>query len=242
MFSFNAYIGAVSERTYMDSGGLIAFQDPGIWSWDSGAHPKQPHLYMWYNQKKLPIEGRYKANQAYKFYVFTHRWFDKNLEIYQVDGLMTTEEAARAKEEAARAREEAARAKEEAEAVAKAERIKALDEQAKSLTKGYIYHGVNEDEQNTRLFDGGALEDGHAYYISGFMVAGGGSTAGVTTQTFLGRLGDPQNYHMVEYVSQKVKGEVVSAGQTIFGTLPVTVVVAGGKSPLHIPVVLGLVE
>jgi hypothetical protein len=47
---------------------------------------------------------------------------------------------------------------------------------------------------------------------------------------------------MIEYVNQKVKGEVVSAGQTIFGKLPITVIVAGGRPPLRIPVVLGLVE
>jgi hypothetical protein len=139
--------------------------------------------------------------------------------------------------------------KEAAEAKAKAEREAAIakakaerDEKAKSFAKGYTYHGENEDDRSAILFEGGALEDGHAYYISGFMVESGGSRVGVTTQTFFGRLGDPKSYHFVEYVSQNVKGEVVSAGQTILGTFPVTVVVAGGKPPLRIPVVLGLVE
>jgi hypothetical protein len=58
----------------------------------------------------------------------------------------------------------------------------------------------------------------------------------------MGRLGDPKNYHIVEYVNQTVKGKVVNAGQSMFGRLPVTVIVAGGKPPLRIPVVLGLIE
>jgi hypothetical protein len=235
MYSFDAYIGGVSEHG--DRSTVVALQGPGKWDWGPQKPvPQQPSLWIKYDSKRHPIEGRYKDDQAYKFYVFVrvtdgYSGTERTPELYQLDGLMTPEEVAQVKEE-----------NERAKAAARAERIRALDEQAKPLAKGYTYHGVNEDDQNARLFDGGALEDGHAYYVSGFMVASGGRTAGVTTQTLFGRLGDPKNYHMVEYVSQEVKGKVVSGGQTMFGTLPVTVVVAGGKPPLRIPVVLGLIE
>jgi hypothetical protein len=235
LYSFDAYIGNVSEDG--QSSAIVALQGPGIWDWGPQKPvPQQPYMWITYDSEKHPIAGRYKVDRAYKFYVFVQVTAGYNgtkrvPELYQLDGLMTAEEVALANAE-----------KEEAEAVARAERIKAIDEQAKSLARGYTYHGVNEDDQSALLFDGGALEDGHAYYITGFMVAGGGSTAGVTTQTFFGRLGDPKSYHLVEYASQKVKGDVVSAGQTMFGTLPVTVVVAGGKPPLRIPIVLGLVK
>jgi len=50
----------------------------------------------------------------------------------------------------------------------------------------------------------------------------------------------------VDYISQKVKGEVVEAGITdLFGKtieIPITVVVAGGKGISKIPVVLGIIE
>ena len=112
-----------------------------------------------------------------------------------------------------------------------------MDEKAKSFAEGYTYHGADEDAQSSRLFNSGALEDGHAYYISGFMVGGGGLTGGVITSLFVN-----PTYHIVEYTSQKVKGEVAGTSQSLFGLLPVTVVIAGGKPPLRIPVILGLVE
>ncbi|GHV81857.1 hypothetical protein AGMMS49991_04150 [Spirochaetia bacterium] len=228
MYSFDAYIQRVEGNfVYVRKGPEGGFDEA-----------------IKYDSEKHPIAGRYKADQAYKFYVFVrvnagyYGMPGGTSELYQLDGLMTTEEAAQAKVEKEKAEAQAKAEKEKAEA----ERIKALDERVKALAKGYTYHGVNEDDQSAGLFDAGALEDGHAYYVSGFMMVGGGSTAGVTSQTLFGRLGDPKNYHMIEYVNQKVKGEVVSAGQTVFGTLPVTVVVAGGKPPLRIPIVLGLAK
>jgi hypothetical protein len=164
--------------------------------------------------------------------------------LYQIDGLMSMEEAEayaaqqKAEKEATEAAEAKAKAeKEAAEAKAKAERQKVRDEKAKALAKGYTYHDAAEDAQSRKLFNSGALEEGHAYYVSGYMVGSGGLTGGVITSLF----GDP-TYHLVEYASQKVKGEVVGASQTIFGTLPVSVVIAGGKPPLRIPVILGLIE
>jgi len=153
--------------------------------------------------------------------------------LLHVDGIISTEEmAAKQQQEQAERKANA-----EAEEKANAERNKARIAKAKSLAKGYTYHDIDEDAKSGRLFDSGALENGHAYYISGFMVGGGGVTGGVITSLF----GNP-NYHVVDYVSQKVKGEVAAASQTMFGLQPITVVVAGGKPPLNIPLILGLVE
>lgn len=52
---------------------------------------------------------------------------------------------------------------------------------------------------------------------------------------------DP-HYHYVDYISQKVKGEVIEEAITRYGSFPVSVVVVGGKAPMHTPIVIGLVE
>lgn len=138
-----------------------------------------------------------------------------------------------------RAEEEAAKAKAEKEARA------AKDAKAKSLAKGYVYHGIENDEKNRKLFANGALEEGHAYYISGFVVKYGGSMAAI-------EYGDGFFFSSrssavsVDYISQKVKAEIVEAGvETLLGKsieIPLKVVVAGGKGILKTPVVLGLIR
>lgn len=151
----------------------------------------------------------------------------------KIDGLRTLAEITAEKEELQRIEAE----KKAAEEKAKIEKDALRDQKAKTLATGYVYHGIEEASSNAKLFDSGALEAGHAYYISAYMVFANGSMGGAITSMFI----DPK-YHYVDYISQKVKGEVVGAGQTIFGTLPVTVVVGGGKAPLHTPIILGLVE
>lgn len=120
---------------------------------------------------------------------------------------------------------------------AKAEKQKVRNEKASVLAKGYVYHGIDESDQNAKLFDSGALEAGHAYYISSYMIYAGGSMGGAIVSLFRN-----PNYQLVKYINQKVKGEVIDSAQTIFGELPISVVVAGGKAPMHIPVILGVVE
>ena len=136
-------------------------------------------------------------------------------------------------------------ANEEAEKKAQAEKYAKLNATGKSIANGYIYHGAEEVEKNCKLFANGALESGHAYYISGFIVKYGGSMAKI-------EYGDgfffssQSNAVYVDYVNQKVKGEVVEAGVTnLFGQTietPITVIVAGGKGVTKIPVVLGIIE
>lgn len=151
----------------------------------------------------------------------------------KVEGLRTNEEIEAEKVAVATAKSE----KEASDAKAKAEREIVIDTKAKSFAVGYVYHGVSEDVQNGKLFNSGALEAGHAYYVSGYMVGSGGIIGGVIISAF----SDPI-YHSIDYASQKVKGAVVGASQTAFGTLPVAVVIAGGKPPFRTPVILGLVD
>jgi hypothetical protein len=106
-------------------------------------------------------------------------------------------------------------------------------EKAKSLAEGYTFHGVDEDRRNSDLFDAGALEEGHAYYISFLLLRG--------DLGWVLRWGNP-TYHTVQYVSQKVRGEVANVGPSRDGSRACNVVVAGGKPPLLIPVILGVVE
>jgi hypothetical protein len=151
----------------------------------------------------------------------------------KIDGLRSLAEITAEKEELQRIEAE----KKAAEERAKAEKNALRDQKAKALATGYVYHGIEEANSNAKLFDSGALETGHAYFISAYMVFANGAMGGAITSLF----SDPK-YHYVDYISQKVKGEVVGAGQTIFGVLPVTVVIAGGKAPMHTPIILGLIE
>lgn len=189
-----------------------------------------PNQFEKYSEKTI---NRIEKNKKYRVYIglYQHSYHKTwTAFIDKIEGLLTEEEAI-VYQQNQKAEREAADAK------AKAERDAAKDAIASSIAKGYIYHGVAEDSQSGKLFNSGALEPGHAYYISGFMVGGGGLTGGVITSLFV----DP-TYHVIEYVSQTVKGEVVGASQTAFGTLPVAIVVVGGKAPLHIPLVIGLVK
>ena len=91
---------------------------------------------------------------------------------------------------------------------------------------------MDEERNNMYLFNCGALEEGHAYYVPTLLLTAGGNMAGIMTI-----IGQP-NYQLVGYISQKVRGEVVGSGITMFGPLPVSVVVIGGR----IPTILGLAE
>ena len=161
--------------------------------------------------------------------------------LYNIEGIPTQEQI-----EADKATAEKERiAKEEADKKAKAEKRAKSDAAGKKLAQGYTYHGIDEDDKNCKLFANGALESGHAYYISGFVVKYGGSMAKIEYGDGL-FFSSQSNAVYVDYISQKVKGEVVEAGVTnLFGQtieIPLTVVVAGGKGITKMPVVLGLIQ
>jgi hypothetical protein len=186
------------------------------------------------------VRNEKKYNGHYTVYVYGRNegnfldGYTTKVTIYNIEGVPSQEQIEADKEAA-----EAERiAKEEAEKKAEAEKYAKLNAAGKSISKGYIYHGEEEVKKNCKLFANGALESGHAYYISGFVVKYGGSMAKI-----VGFLLPSQSYAVyVDYISQKVKGEVVEAGIDLFGEKPITVVVAGGKGVTKIPVVLGIIE
>lgn len=172
--------------------------------------------------------------------------------VYKIEGVPTQEEidASVAADEAAAeaeriAKEEARIAEKEAEKKAKLEEIERLNAVGKSLAQDYTFHGIEEVEVSRKLFANGALEPGHAYLISGFVVQYGGSYAAI-------EYGDGFFFSsrsssvIVSYASQKVKAEIINAGVTsVLGKTietPLTVVVAAGSGYSGTPVVLGLIE
>ena len=116
----------------------------------------------------------YKYNGHYTFWLYCKRG---DIIVTDIEGVPTQEQlhADYSAYEAERLAKQ--KAAEEAEKKDKAEKRKTLDDKAKALAKGYVYHGIDEDERNCKLFTGGALEEGHAYYISGFIVKYGGTMA-----------------------------------------------------------------
>lgn len=168
--------------------------------------------------------------------------------VHKVEGVPSQEQidSDKAAEAEREAREEVERkAREEAEEKARVEKYTKMNAAGKSLSKGYTYHGADEVEKNCKLFANGALESGHAYYIAGFVVKFGGSMAAIEYGDGI-YYSSQTNAVYVDYISQKVKGEVVEAGvKNYFGQRiekPITVVVAGGKGITRMPVVLGIVK
>lgn len=150
-----------------------------------------------------------------------------------IEGLRTVEEIA----DENRRKEEKRLAKEKAELELKEQQIKERKNKIEKLAQGYTIHGLDEAGKNALLFNKGALQAGHAYYISDFMIKGGGELGGAIASIF-----SSPEYRYIKYISQTVREEVTLAGETLFGTFPVSVVVAGGNPPLNTPVVLGLIE
>ncbi|MCR4821281.1 MAG: hypothetical protein K5873_00220 [Treponema sp.] len=188
-----------------------------------------------------------KYNGHYTVFLYAKEdgnWIDgytTKLIVYNIEGVPTQEQIDADKAEEARVKAE----KQAADAKAKTEKHAKLNAKGKQLAKGYVYHGVEEDSKSSKLFANGALEEGHAYYISGFVVKYSGSMAAIEygDGLFFSSRSSPV---YVDYISQKVKAEVVESGvQSLFGQtieIPLKVVVAGGKGFAKMPVVLGLIK
>ena len=225
LYKFDAYIGGVI--TYPDIY-VRLLEGPGKWDWKnelSVPTQKSIEFKLSGNREILSnLEYRYDNKTKYTFYM------TNTGSVVDIVGLKSAEEGKLNNDKENEALKEK-------EALEKAEKNKRIDAKGKEIAKGYIYHGVSEGGKNSELFDSGALETGHAYYIPAYIVYAGGSMGGAVTNLFYN-----PNWQIVTYASQKVKGEVVGASKSIFGELPVSVIVAGGKAPTFIPVVLGLIE
>lgn len=177
------------------------------------------------NDREYVVQIRIKREYQSSSYEYRYSG-----EIENIEGLRPLEEIQAEKEAAKRAEEEK-----------KAAEDKAKDEKGKALANGYIYHGIDEADNNYKLFSYGALESGHAYYIKDFGL--------ISNETAVGRNNE---YIYVTYIDQQTRGKVLDAsskvesaylfGQLIYTGKRSTVVVAGGKGYSKTPVVLGLVE
>lgn len=119
-----------------------------------------------------------------------------------------------------------------------AKKEKKLKSKFAELSQNYVIHGADEAENNAILFNNGALESGHAYYIESFLIKAGGELGGAVTGLF-----SIPEYRYIKYVNQNVRGEVTStSSESILGTTPVSVIIAGGKTPGYVPIILSLIN
>ena len=154
--------------------------------------------------------------------------------VHDIEGVPTYEKIDMDNETEKKARAD----KEEADAKAKAEADAAKDAKGKEIAQGYIYHGINEASENSTLFQGGALEKGHAYYIKGFTPAKYSPATVAVIMTLFGE----SNPVLVSYKDQKVKADVMNASSLWGEYLPVTVIVTADTVLPNRVVVLGIVE
>ena len=163
--------------------------------------------------------------------------------VYDIEGVPTAEQIEKDKIE----EQLAAEKKHAEEAAAKKAKIDKLNSQGKTLAKGYVYHGVEEVEKNNKYFVNGALEDGHAYYISNLCLVSYGNGTLARIENGDGFFFSSKSSAVyIDYVNQKVKTDVIDAGLVdLLGTTiekPIDVIIAAGKGSLKTPVILGLIQ
>lgn len=155
--------------------------------------------------------------------------YDKTAELISIEGI---EEAYEKNQIAEKEKEEQQALKEQE----KAEKQAAKEAKAKEIAKGYIYHGFDEIEKNKKKMKNKTLEEGNAYYISDWIFS--------KNQTNLGKviisLFEESGLIYVDYINNEVKDEVLEAANTIFGNLPIEIVVAGGRNGT--PIILGVLN
>lgn len=190
------------------------------------------------------VKANEKYNGHYTVYLYCasregNWWsgYTTKIVVYNIEGIPSQEQLDADKAE----EERKIRAEKEAEERKRA----ALNAKGKALSKGYVYHGIDEYDKSRKLFANGALEEGHAYYISGFVVQYNGSIAAIEYGDGL-IFSSRSSSVYVDYINQKVKAEIVEAGiKSFWGAsieTPLKVVVAGGKGIIKTPVVLGLIK
>lgn len=150
-----------------------------------------------------------------------------------VEGLRSMEEINRENQ----LMEEKRLAKEKASKELIEKKTQNLKNKLAELSQNYVVHGLDEADNNAVLFNNGALEYGHVYYIESFTIKAGGELGGAVTGLF-----SMPEYRYIKYVNQSVRGAVTSAGEFIFGSKSVSVIVAGGKAPAYVPVIISLIE
>ncbi len=193
----------------------------------------------WSERIKSVLENK-RYNGHYTVYVYFKEvgnvitGFETVGVIYDIEGIPTTEKIT----SDAMAEKQANEEKKKSEELANAEAAAKKDAKGKSIAKDFIYHGLEEADENSVLFQGGALEKGHAYFIKGFTPAKYSPTNAAVIKSLLGE----SNPILVSYKDQNVKASVMSASNYMGEYFPVTVIVTADSVLPNRAVVLGIVE
>lgn len=132
----------------------------------------------------------------------------------------------------------------EAETKAEIESKKQLDAICQKLSEGYIFHGADEERDNIILICSGAMEKGHAYYVSCFVPYeyAPSSMARVFNDaaTYL-FANDTAKPFYVNYKNSAVKTKVMKSTYLYGSYLPCSVIIAAPEDNWDHPTVLGIV-
>ncbi len=178
---------------------------------------------------------KYKNNgYTFKLSLNENSYITNKAELISIENLNTIrQEVAIIKTENNKAQaEKIAKEKEEAEKKVR------LDEKGKQIAKGYTYHGINEVENNNRKLNNETLEPGHAYYISNWEVSKSTNDIGYVWLSYFQK----SKPIMIKYLNSQVKDEVLNAGVTTFGNIPINIIIAGSSDVLKRPIILGVME
>lgn len=132
----------------------------------------------------------------------------------------------------------------EAETKAEIESKKQLDAVCQKISEGYIFHGADEESDNIILICSGAMEKGHAYYVSCFAPYeyAPSSMARVFNDaaTYL-FANDTAKPFYVNYKNSAVKAKVMKATYLYGSYLPCSVIIAAPEDNWDHPTVLDIV-
>lgn len=155
--------------------------------------------------------------------------YDGTAELISIEGIEEAYEKNKIAEKE-KAEQQALKEKENAEKQA------VKEAKAKEIAKGYTYHGIDELEKNKKKMRNKTLEEGQAYYISDWTFNKNSTMYGTTMISIFEKSPDIR----VDFINNDVKDEVLEAGSSIFGNLPIDIVVTGSWSGSA--VILGVVE
>ena len=112
------------------------------------------------------------------------------------------------------------------------------DKKGSDIAKGYIYHGFEESERNQKLLLNNAMEDGHAYYITGLSIEGILCNYAYNYESWSKVLNGDISYKKskdfyINFKSQNLKASIIDLGRTD----AIVAAENGGK-----PIVIGIIN
>lgn len=171
--------------------------------------------------KKNNLEDRIEEGRTYDVYISILEYEPDRYKftVEKIEGLRSKEEVEAAK-----------KAVEEKKVAEEAANRKRLDSIGRQIAKGYVYHGIDEKLDNAHLVSSNALQPGHAYYISDFMLLTDKGNNYASISLFW------TSY--MDFKNQKIKGDLVlKASKAKFAD-----VIIAGRNDWGNPIVIGIVE